>query len=1231
MSLGLELRHRRLPGSAVAFVSDRLLAAANGGSLAIYDVPAQAHMCSHAAFDHARIHGIAAHPADTRVLVFGAKCWTVLRIHAADRQCVRIERLCSGARSDWIKAAHWVQDRSGRWLVALALAHGQIHVLSADDGSAHTEDACSEPCIAYAAAFSGRALDDLRVCVGTVFGDVLVRRVHAAPARVGGHDGAVFGVAFLDNGAIASVSDDRAVRVWGAGGDTALFGHRARVWACVDLGGGLLVSASEDGTCRLWRGAETVDVWAQCAKNVWAVAASPDRRAVAAVGGDGSLCVWPVRAGRRVETLDELQGVALPEPNGEPRVPEFTRGFALGWDAALLVANSGRVLRYEYERAAWLPVWEDPVLRGYAMVAGCAGLAAVGMRDGSLVLFLGDSNQRRRAQLHADAVRWVSVAPRNAGVFDVFTAGEDGQVVWSRVTGDSWHMARVELPSARTRVASAAVSSDGQWLAVGSATGGVYVYAVSAGCFAPAALGLAGGGLHAACAWTQAHGRQTVSALAFDSDGLLVSGGRDGHVRTFRILAESPADADQVPASSLRQGTGAWLYVTHDVQLSSGWVEHLRFSGATLFAVTFFRKRLLLVDVWAQRVVLSTVCAGGAKQWQVLLGAHAVRVGFMKRTQLMTRSWPMRALAEPVWLDRGVSSVDLRAAVLLGDSADIRVNGRMCLAVVAGEDGHVRVLSDAGHRVGVVADVRRHRSAVRCLRLVSARSRLVLSAGAGSELRCWRIADSGLVEWAQPPPAAADRADLRIMDLAVVDETPDAVRVAAACSDGAVELWQLDVKQQQLACIARGAVGCCVFSVAAVNTADGRLWVLTGSSDGQICVWGISQTGSADLELVLKLSGVHQSGVNTLDAFVDTHNCITVASGGDDCQIAVTVIDTHTMSVVSHTRTLAHAAAVQGVCFIDKQMCSVSTDQRLAIWSPDMELQCMVVTQVADPSALDVQRTNAGAFIGIHTRTRDMKLLFISGGTRNATGFTPSDVVDKCVEDFVVEDYGADDFMGMYDLRSANSTDDDDASAYCWFTNLRHAQGMSVLHRIVSFKLDNCVIFIATAFPELPCTSHRELEVQVLDGQMSCLNATRKRKACEKLLKQCGQPTGDSRCRQAKAALVLEHPDSSEFEPPDPRRRTAGPLIAFVTGSVSQLVDADPSDLFRFPFMRLVAPEHLVLVSRFFARLNNTAEVLFEKFSLLQRPHVIEGDVEVRDVENNRVHVECLASAVDDG
>ncbi|KAJ2360647.1 hypothetical protein H4S02_011891, partial [Coemansia sp. RSA 2611] len=117
----------------------------------------------------------------------------------------------------------------------------------------------------------------------------------------------------------------------------------------------------------------------------------------------------------------------------------------------------------------------------------------------------------------------------------------------------------------------------------------------------------------------------------------------------------------------------------------------------------------------------------------------------------------------------------------------------------------------------------------------------------------------------------------------------------------------------------------------------------------------------------------------------------------------------------------------------------------------------------------------------------------------------------------------------------------------------------------------------------------------------------------------------------AKAALVLEHPDSSEFEPPDPRRRTAGPLIAFVTGSVSQLVDADPSDLFRFPFMRLVAPEHLVLVSRFFARLNNTAEVLFEKFSLLQRPHVIEGDVEVRDVENNRVHVECLASAVDDG
>ncbi|KAJ2824496.1 hypothetical protein IWW50_003307, partial [Coemansia erecta] len=277
------------------------------------------------------------------------------------------------------------------------------------------------------------------------------------------------------------------------------------------------------------------------------------------------------------------------------------------------------------------------------------------------------------------------------------------------------------------------------------------------------------------------------------------------------------------------------------------------------------------------------------------------------------------------------------------------------------------------------------------------------------------------------------------------------------------------------------------------------------------------------------------------------------------------------------------------------------------------------------------------SFIGIHTRTPDMKVLFISSGTSNAIGFPPGYVIDKTVGDFVAEDYQANDYMGMYDLREADGDADDSASAYTWWVNLRHVVGTPVLHRLTSFKLDNCVIFIASAFPEMPYLTNRELQVQVLDGNMQQLNATRKREAREARLSQqrhqhsSEQPVHYSHGRQAKAAIVLEHPDAACVETPETGRRTMGPLIVFVTGSISRILDADPSDLMQFPFMKLVAPEDLARVGRFFDKMESTADVQFETFSMLQRPHVIDGNVVASDEENKRVMVECLASAVPDG
>ncbi|KAJ2163536.1 hypothetical protein GGF45_006325 [Coemansia sp. RSA 551] len=122
-----------------------------------------------------------------------------------------------------------------------------------------------------------------------------------------------------------------------------------------------------------------------------------------------------------------------------------------------------------------------------------------------------------------------------------------------------------------------------------------------------------------------------------------------------------------------------------------------------------------------------------------------------------------------------------------------------------------------------------------------------------------------------------------------------------------------------------------------------------------------------------------------------------------------------------------------------------------------------------------------------------------------------------------------------------------------------------------------------------------------------------------------------SRSKQAKAVMLLEDADVSCIETEETGRRPNGPMVVFCTGSIAQVVDADNSDIMNHPFLKIVAPEDIVHVSRFFDRMAASDDVVFETFSLLQRPHVIEGDIFVSDEENMRVVVEALGANVQDG
>ncbi|KAJ2808099.1 hypothetical protein H4R20_001011 [Coemansia guatemalensis] len=282
-------------------------------------------------------------------------------------------------------------------------------------------------------------------------------------------------------------------------------------------------------------------------------------------------------------------------------------------------------------------------------------------------------------------------------------------------------------------------------------------------------------------------------------------------------------------------------------------------------------------------------------------------------------------------------------------------------------------------------------------------------------------------------------------------------------------------------------------------------------------------------------------------------------------------------------------------------------------------------------------------YIGIHTRDETTQVLYVSSGCRQGVGFTPEYVMKQRAKDFIADEFDSNDYASVYASRETTNPfteeeeDEDEANAYIMYVNLKSASGTPILTRVTSFKCDNCVIYVGMAFPEIPYSNRRELEVQMLDGAMKRLNVTREREMKIEARRQLASdpntrtPLYYARSKQVKAAFVLENPEVTGVELQETGRRPTGPLIAFVTGSVSRLIDADTSDLMSYPFLKLVAPEDVLHVSKYFDRLGESTDVMFENFSLLNRPHIIEGDIFVSDEENTRIVVECLGAAVQDG
>ncbi|KAJ1728270.1 hypothetical protein LPJ61_004124 [Coemansia biformis] len=283
--------------------------------------------------------------------------------------------------------------------------------------------------------------------------------------------------------------------------------------------------------------------------------------------------------------------------------------------------------------------------------------------------------------------------------------------------------------------------------------------------------------------------------------------------------------------------------------------------------------------------------------------------------------------------------------------------------------------------------------------------------------------------------------------------------------------------------------------------------------------------------------------------------------------------------------------------------------------------------------------TSRPTYLGILARDESTRSLYVSSGCLRSLGFTPAYVMAQRARDMVACESSIDGFVRAYACKKdVEGGGDDEADAYVMYMNVKTASGLPVLARYTTFPCDSCILYVCMTFPEAAAALvhdgpqiHATLDGAAKRASASALDSESRTASRRKQANASHVPLYSARSKQLKAAFVLENSGTGRTRPTDPACGWAGPLVVFVTGSLARLVDADASDMIHEPFLKLVAPEDVLRVGKFFDRLSSSTDVMFETFSLLSRPYLIEGDIATPDKDNQRVVVECLGAAVPDG
>ncbi|XP_055079329.1 WD repeat-containing protein 6-like [Periophthalmus magnuspinnatus] len=534
------------------------------------------------------------------------------------------------------------------------------------------------------------------------------------------------------------------------------------------------------------------------------------------------------------------------------------------------------------------------------------------------------------------------------------------------------------------------------------------------------------------------HGKQGVTSV-FEHSGLFYSTGRDGCVRIFHSkMSESQEYILEVLRVQRACKGMEWLEkililetkVGQEVkplaaenkesteinQLCLKNTDKQNVQEARFAIVGFHGSHFVVWDPVRQERLLSVLCGGGHRSWSLWTDekGHWTENGalaFIKQGAVLTSERTLKEANGKIgWsLKEGIHGRGIGCVHRLGRIMSQR-NACWEIVVTGGEDTSVTILAlnPKNGEMKVLGVLTDHISSVRALTAVAkqdvgrtALSALVVSAGGRAQIQCYRLL-IGCGEWGETScqviQVAAHRLDeqwerkrnrhkmvkmdpeTRYMSMAVLEQTPDSLILALACSDGAVRLFSVSEVKHHIELLWESFHHQrCVLSVATCCLQDTQCnrhqLLFSAATDGQIAVWDFTSSSLSNQNPSTPIFTIpaHQSGINSLDIYpvclIDFHH-VTVASGGDDGQLTVSQIKIQIVDnsdpqnrllinlVNQSCIPLAHAAPLTSLKLLNKnQIVSASCDQRVCLWrigSAGIHHQRAVCSYVADAAALAV-------------------------------------------------------------------------------------------------------------------------------------------------------------------------------------------------------------------------------------------------------------------------------------